>query len=59
MSHHNGTVPVTGGTTGLGYEASLSIAQSHPKYRIIVASRIDTDSAAVTINKTTRRESAV
>lgn len=53
MSKLTGTVLVTGGTAGLGYEAALQIAQKHPEYQIIIASRTDPNNAATTINKAT------
>ena len=59
MSGLTGTVLVTGGTSGLGYQTALQIAQQRPEYRIIVASRTDSDSSAAAINKATGRENAV
>lgn len=53
MSNPTGTVLVTGGTTGLGYECALVIAQQCPQYHVLIASRSDKDKAAVSINQTT------
>ena len=53
MSKSTGTVLVTGGTTGLGYECALSIAQQCPHYQILIASRSNKDNAAVSINQIT------
>ena len=53
MSKQTGTVLVTGGTTGLGYECALIIAQQYPQYLVLIASRSDKDNAAVSINKAT------
>ena len=53
MSKQTGTVLVTGGTTGLGYECALIIAQQCPQYLVLIASRSDKDKAAVSINKAT------
>lgn len=53
MSKPTGTVLVTGGTTGLGYECALRIAQQCPQYQVVIASRSNKDNAAVSINKTT------
>ena len=52
----SGTVLITGGTLGLGYQAALSIAKSHPDDRVVIASRKDTDSASASINKATGHE---
>ncbi|KAJ5391519.1 hypothetical protein N7509_007009 [Penicillium cosmopolitanum] len=51
-ANFEGSVLVTGGTSGLGYECALDIARKHPEYQIIIASRSDANSAANTINKT-------
>ena len=53
MSKPTGTVLVTGGTSGLGYECALVIAQQCPHYHVLIASRSDKDNAAVSINQTT------
>lgn len=58
MSSYTGTVLITGGTHGLGYQAALSAAKQHPEYRVIVASRTDTNSAAAAINKETGNNNA-
>lgn len=42
---------ITGGTTGLGYQCALDLAKKQPKSQIIIASRSDKDSAAISINK--------
>ena len=59
MSKPTGTVLVTGGTLGLGYQAALQVAQQRPEYQIIVASRKDSDSSAAAINKATGRNNAI
>lgn len=53
MSKPTGTVLVTGGTTGLGYECALWIAQQCPQYHVLIASRSNKDNAAVSINQKT------
>ena len=53
MSKPTGTILVTGGTTGLGYECALEIAQQYPQYQVLIASRSDKDNAAVSINQRT------
>jgi NAD(P)-dependent dehydrogenase (short-subunit alcohol dehydrogenase family) len=53
MSSYTSTILITGGTSGLGYPAALSLARSQPNTLILIASRSDHDSAAATINKAT------
>lgn len=53
MSKLTGTVLVTGGTAGLGYECALIIARQCPQYQVLIASRSNKDNAAVSINETT------
>lgn len=53
MSKPNGTVLVTGGTLGLGYECALEIAQQCTQYQVLIASRSNKDNAAVSINQKT------
>lgn len=53
MSEATGTVIVTGGTLGLGYECALQIAQQCPHYQVLIASRSNKDNAAVSINQKT------
>ena len=53
MSNSTGTVLVTGGTSGLGYECALKIAQQCPQYQVLIASRSNKDKAATSINRTT------
>ena len=55
----SGTILVTGGTTGIGYQAALAIADASPGYMIVIASRTDTKSAAVTIGKATGHEDVI
>lgn len=50
-SKFEGSVLVTGGTAGLGYESALAIARQCPTYQIVIASRSDPNSSADTINK--------
>lgn len=59
MSKFTGTVLVTGGTVGLGYQAALQIAKKHPDYFLVLASRTDPDSAPAALNKATGRTCAV
>ena len=47
---YTGTVLITGGTSGLGYQCALAIARQQPNYQIVVASRTDPNSAAASIN---------
>jgi NAD(P)-dependent dehydrogenase (short-subunit alcohol dehydrogenase family) len=50
------TVLITGGTSGLGLQAALAVAQKHPEYLVVLASRTDPDSAAHSINNTLRQK---
>ena len=50
MTTYKNTILVTGGTTGLGYEATLALAKQFPNHLIIIASRSNTDNAASNIN---------
>ena len=59
MSKPTGTVLVTGGTVGLGYQAALQIAQKHPELQVVVASRSDKESSAESINKSTGRKNVM
>ncbi|KAB5518123.1 hypothetical protein GE09DRAFT_978568 [Coniochaeta sp. 2T2.1] len=56
---YTGTVLITGGTFNLGFEAALSIAQSHPEYVVVIASRTDGDGAAQKINKKLNQNNTV
>ena len=49
------SVLITGGTTGLGFQAALVIARQHPEYHVVIASRTDKDSAAKTLNDTLKQ----
>jgi NAD(P)-dependent dehydrogenase (short-subunit alcohol dehydrogenase family) len=51
MSKSSSTVLITGGTSGLGYECALAIARQKPDCTIVIASRSNTDGAAVKINR--------
>lgn len=51
QEYFQGSVLITGGTSGLGYECALSIARQRPDYQVIVASRSDPNDAAASINK--------
>ena len=53
MSKPTGTVLVTGGTTGLGYQCARIIAQQCPQYLVLIASRSDKDNVAISIKQTT------
>lgn len=53
MSKAIGTVLITGGTTGLGYECALNISTQCPQYQVLIASRSNKDDAAVSINQKT------
>ncbi|KAL2206315.1 dehydrogenase/reductase [Sarocladium strictum] len=55
MSHFNKTALITGGTSGLGYEAALRIAKQHPDWLIVIASRND-NGAAQKMNKKLRQD---
>jgi len=59
MSNFTGTVLVTGGAVNLGYQAALKIAQKHPEYRIVIASRTETNAASTTMNQTLRRDQVI
>ena len=53
MSEYTSTILITGGTSGLGYYAALSLARSQPTTLILLASRTDPKSSAAAINKAT------
>ncbi|CZT49923.1 related to dehydrogenase/reductase [Rhynchosporium secalis] len=53
------TIIITGGTSGLGYNAALILARQNPTYLIIVASRKDSDTSATSINKTLKQKNAI
>ncbi|GAM88493.1 hypothetical protein ANO11243_065260 [Dothideomycetidae sp. 11243] len=59
MSDYKSTILVTGGTIGIGYEATLAIAAERPDSRIVICSRTDPDSAAVSINNRLRQSNVV
>ncbi len=42
---YNGTILITGGTAGIGYECALDLARSHPKLLILIASRSNPEAA--------------
>lgn len=52
------TTLITGGTTGLGYEAALAIAKQNPHTQIIISSRSSGDEAAASINSKTGNDTA-
>ena len=51
-----GTILVTGGTSGLGYEAGLELVKQNPTYHLVLASRTNPYDAAASINKATGRK---
>lgn len=59
MSTFKNTIVITGGTTGLGYEAALSIARQRPEYQVVIASRSDKFLAATSINKLSGHDNVV
>lgn len=59
MTSATNTVLITGGTTGLGYQAALSIAQQRPEYLVVIASRSDKASAAKSINDTLKQQNVI
>ena len=59
MSTLTRTVLITGGTSGLGYQCALQVARERPDYQVIVASRSDSNGAAVLINKSLGQKNAV
>ncbi len=58
MARSPGTVLITGGTSGLGYQAALHIAKQAPGYNIVLASRTNPDAANEAINKVTGHNTA-
>lgn len=56
---YKGSVIVTGGTSGLGYQTALKIAKDHPQYLVAIASRSDKQHAAQAINKTLHQENTI
>lgn len=58
MARSAGTVLITGGTAGLGYQAALSIAKQAPEYYIVLASRTNPDNAHEAINTVTGHSTA-
>ena len=59
MTELKGTVIVTGGTIGLGYNAALTIARQYPEYQVVLASRSDAASSASKIHEATGHYNAV
>lgn len=59
MSSYTSTIIITGGTSGLGYNASLILAQQNPDSLVIVSSRKDSPTSASSINKTLNQKNAV
>ncbi|OBT45167.1 hypothetical protein VE00_04356 [Pseudogymnoascus sp. WSF 3629] len=53
------TALITGGTANLGFQCALGIAQQHPEYLVVICSRSDPNSAAASINKTTRQKNVI
>jgi len=51
MSTMSGTILITGGTSGLGYQCALELARQHPQCCILLASRSDPEAAATSIKK--------
>jgi len=51
MSTYTHTILITGGTSGLGYEATAILARHYKDAKVIIASRRDPDSAATKINQ--------
>jgi NAD(P)-dependent dehydrogenase (short-subunit alcohol dehydrogenase family) len=51
MTNYTSSILVTGGTQGMGYHCSLSLARQCPKTLIVIASRTDPNNTALTINK--------
>lgn len=49
-STYSTSILITGGTTGLGYQAALSLARQRPQSLIVIASRSDSEKAATRIN---------
>ncbi|KAH7394207.1 hypothetical protein DE146DRAFT_661050 [Phaeosphaeria sp. MPI-PUGE-AT-0046c] len=47
---YSSTILITGGTQGLGYHTALSLAKSQPNALIVLASRTDPLSAAISVN---------
>ncbi|KAL4780670.1 hypothetical protein BJX76DRAFT_337444 [Aspergillus varians] len=45
------SILITGGTTGLGYQCALVLAQQFPDHRIVLASRTNAKDAATSINR--------
>jgi NAD(P)-dependent dehydrogenase (short-subunit alcohol dehydrogenase family) len=56
---YTSTVLITGGTSGIGYQASLAMARQHPESLIIIASRNDTNSASQSINTTLHQKNVL
>ena len=56
---YDGTILVTGGTSGLGYHTALELARRHPEYLVVVAARSDRESAAATINKHLKQDNTI
>ncbi|KEF53174.1 uncharacterized protein A1O9_10622 [Exophiala aquamarina CBS 119918] len=51
MSTFKQTILITGGTSGLGYEAATALARHYKEAKVVIASRRDPDSAAISINQ--------
>jgi NAD(P)-dependent dehydrogenase (short-subunit alcohol dehydrogenase family) len=59
MSTYTSSILITGGTVGMGYHCSLSVAQQRPDTLIVIASRSNSNDAATTINKTLGQKNVV
>jgi NAD(P)-dependent dehydrogenase (short-subunit alcohol dehydrogenase family) len=59
MSPYTSSILITGGTVGMGYHCSLSVAQQRPNALIVIASRGNSNDAATTINKTLGQSNVV
>ncbi|MCJ1444045.1 MAG: hypothetical protein MMC23_004545 [Stictis urceolatum] len=59
MSVYKSTVLITGGTTGLGFEAALAIARRKPDWQVVVASRSNTDNASDQLNARIGRSNVI
>ncbi|KAH9203690.1 hypothetical protein DL95DRAFT_399106, partial [Leptodontidium sp. 2 PMI_412] len=56
---YTGSILITGGTSGLGYETALALAAQHPTILVVVASRSDPHACVQTINSTLRQSNVI
>ena len=57
--NYTSSIIITGGTHGMGYQATLAVARQCPQSLIVIASRTDPHDAATTINRMLRQDNVI